>query len=241
MKLKLFHFQIILKRLFLQLYFTLKKLRGLIILAGIVIFLTALIMNMTTIRHIEAKGLDAIITIDTNMLPNNLLFFPSERVKQLLLKEYPFVRDVTIEKKYPDTLVLHFEPRKPIARIVTPERSVSVSEDGMVLADTNVQEYTAIFTSSLPLSVGNQLRQTEIRNALAFLAQMPQDEDIQSIMIDDAGVLQVTLPATFVVLSQTKDGGESARTLQSVLTGFRIKGSVPKRIDLRFEQPVVAW
>lgn len=218
-----------------------KRVRFFIFGATFILGLSFVVLNLTTIKHIEIKGINAVVTIDPDVLPNNLLFFPSERVRQLLKAEYPYVYEVTVEKKYPNTLILHIIPRVPIARIHTSGRSMTVSEDGIVLADTNVGEYPTIYTPSIYLSVGIQISRSDIRNALAFLAQMPQDEDIQSILIDDAGVLRVTLPAALVVLSPTRDGRESARTLQSVLTGFRIKGSIPKTIDLRFEQPVVTW
>lgn len=200
-----------------------------------------IILQITTIKKIETVGMNALITIDYSMFPNNLLFFPVKRVEDVLKAEYPFISDVRIEKKYPSVLKVTLIPRIPIARLITPERSVLIAQDGVILADTNSEEYPSIVTSVQSLSVGIQITRTDIRNALAFLAQMPQDEDIQSIVIDNAGVLRVTLPASLVIVSETRDGRESARTLQSVLTGFRIKGLIPKIIDLRFDQPVVTW
>jgi cell division septal protein FtsQ len=207
----------------------------------IIIGISIVIMRITTIKKIETEGINAVVSIDPNKLPYNLLFFPTQKVKQLLLSEYTFLSDVKIEKKYPSTLRLIMIPRNPVAKLVTPERSVLVAEDGTVLFDSNSDNYPVVQTSSLSVSLGSRIERKDIVNALAFIAQMPQDEDIQSVTIDNAGVLRVTLPAFLVVLSQTRDGRESARTLQSVLTGFRIKGSVPKIIDLRFDQPVITW
>lgn len=205
------------------------------------VVISLILVQITTIKKIQTEGMNALITIDYSVFPNNLLFFPVERAKALLKAEYPFIADVHIEKKYPSVLKVILIPRIPIARLMTPERSLLVAQDGVILADTNSEEYPSISTSVQSLSVGVQITRSDIRNALAFLEQMPQDEDIQSIVIDNAGVLRVTLPASLVILSETRDGRESARTLQSVLTGFRIKGLIPKTIDLRFDQPVVTW
>lgn len=241
MKLRRNNFYLYSRLLFVRLILFLKRLRFILLLSIFILGISLVIVNVTTIKKIETKGINAVVSIDPDILPNNLLFFPSERVRQLLKAEYPFIFDVNVEKKYPNTLVLNIITRDPIARIDTSGRTMTVAEDGIVLADTKSGEYPIIYVPSVPLSAGIQISRSDVRNALAFLAQMPQDEDIQSILIDDAGVLRVTLPASLVVLSPIRDGRESARTLQSVLTGFRIKGSIPKVIDLRFEQPVVTW
>ena len=46
---------------------------------------------------------------------------------------------------------------------------------------------------------------------------------------------------TDIIITQTNDLSQVLDTLQTLMEGFRIKGTMPKSIDLRFGKPIVQF
>lgn len=197
-------------------------------------------LRVLTIQHIQVTGMDAAITIDPALWPMNILIFPIESVEEVILKEYPQIKHITIEKQFPSTIFVHLVPRVPIARLTVNNRSVLVDQDGVIFAEWAGESYPEITAQGVSLRIGRTIDDKKVMTSLAFLAQIAQDEDILSVFVEDR-MLRVTMKESTVFVSKDRDGGESARTLQSLIQGFRIKGSQPKTIDIRFDQPVVTW
>lgn len=211
---------------------------GILMLGCMVLFY--LFLQITTIRAIDVSGATATVVIDKEKIPTNLLLFPTEKVRRQLMMDYPQFENIYIEKKYPSTLLITLVPRKPIAIVQTPYRSVKIGMDGVILEDSSDDNLPKIVLSK-PLEMGKKIEHKSIITSLAFLGGMTQDGDIKRITVEENDSLTVTTSDITVLLSEKRDGKESARTLQSLITGFRIKGSIPKMIDLRFDQPVVSW
>lgn len=220
--------------------FSIRKIFATAIIVCLLAGIAALTLVVTKIRQIQVTGLPADITFDSRKIPQSLLLFPVERVKQIILREYPYIQDVAIKKEYPSTLKIFLTPRSPVAIVASVNRKLYIAKDGMLLGDVSLITHPVIQVEDLFIRPGLIVEHQGIRESLAFLSEMSQDENIQLLELPkEEKVIRVATPMYTVLLSQEKNGIESARTLQSVLTGFRIKGQIPQQIDLRFDQPVV--
>ncbi|OGG08536.1 hypothetical protein A2154_00950, partial [Candidatus Gottesmanbacteria bacterium RBG_16_43_7] len=90
-------------------------------------------LNIFKLKKIEviARGIE--IHIEQEMIPNQLLFVNSQKLRTQLLNQYPQLADVNIRKKIPDTLVITLETRSPAARVSTNRRLIDVDEQAIVL------------------------------------------------------------------------------------------------------------
>lgn len=216
-----------------------KKIRLGIIICVFIVLLSFGIGKLTKIKTINVVGVPAKIEIDSETISRNLLFFPVEKVRKKLLEEYPQFSDIKIHKRYPQTLEVELIAREPIAVVQTSGRRVLVDKEGMIIGDTDNNEKPIIDLPNFQIK-GTKIDHPAVKASLAFLAGMAQYDDIKRIIVEH-GTLRVQTSAMTYIMTEKRDGSESARTLQSLLTGFRIRGTLPKIIDLRFEQPVVTW
>ena len=64
---------------------------------------------------------------------DNLFKVNEEKLSQLLSKELPYIKSVTIERKLPDTIIINVEAAKEVAAITTKKGFVLLDETGKVL------------------------------------------------------------------------------------------------------------
>jgi hypothetical protein len=198
-----------------------------------------IVIRVFTIENIVVTGVDATISINDKKLPNNLLFFPETRVREELKKDYPQFASIDIEKKWPRTLVIHFVPRTPIALLKIANRQIALDSDGYNLGDSATGNLPVLLVETTISEVGKQILDKGVIVSLAFIHEMGQDGGIREIHIGNDRNISVRIQDMIIYLKEDGNGEEQARTLQRLLTGFRIKGSLPKSIDLRFSKPVV--
>ena len=64
---------------------------------------------------------------------DNLFKVNEEKLSQLLSRELPYIKSVTIERKLPDTIIINVEAAKEVAAITTKKGFVLLDETGKVL------------------------------------------------------------------------------------------------------------
>jgi len=214
----------------------------------IIFFLSAILLGFLyyvvsffTIKHILVEGTQVQVTIDERTFPNAMLFFPAKAVEKELLEYYPQFQNITITKHYPSTLLIHFYPRIPVARLVNNLRSVAIDESGIVLGDTSDTSLPVLYLPVQEMYIGQKAEGRGLTTSLAFLSVIGQYGDIDTITIGTENSLVVKMSQMIILLEQNSDGSKTAHTLQGLLSGFRIRGTRPKVVDLRFEKSVVTF
>lgn len=198
----------------------------------------ALLSWFFTIRTIEVVGEGFNIDIAREHSPKNILFFPSERIKKELMVQYPLLGEVIIKKKYPTTLIIHLVPRKPAALLVSRGHEFALDAMGYVVGIDVGGNLPKLFFDVGSFPIGARVSDTRISQILTFvIAASPVP--LESVEQYGHTALRVRLGATDIFLPQNGDLGAKAATLQTILAGFRIKGTLPKVVDLRFEKPII--
>ncbi len=194
-------------------------------------------VSLFTITHIDVYPSTISMSIDPSQFPSNLLFFPTDRLRTFLLKEYPRIQDVQFKKVFPHTLQVQFTPRTPVAIITSGPKMLAIDDKGVVFDDP-IQGLPVIEVQHVSLVEGTAVREPGVFAALDFLKEISPEEQIERVILDTNHTLNVTINSIQVLLSDS-NGKEQADTLQILLKGFRMKGSLPHVIDLRFSKPII--
>lgn len=200
------------------------------------------INSVFTLRVIEVSGEGVAVSVDAAKLPKNLLFFPTATLQEQILKDYLLVERVEMKKKYPHTLVITAVPRKPFATVGVGNQAYSVDDSGVVLAQYPTDPaLPAVRIATGPLQPGMRISDTRVAAALGFLRESRSIVRISEITLLDSTSLRASANGVSIQFAHDADPAAIARTLQTLLAGFRIKGVLPGVIDLRFDKPVITF
>lgn len=195
-----------------------------------------------TIRNVEVVGEGVRVSVDPEKMPRNLLFFPVERLKNELLRDYPLIAEMNITKKYPGTLVISATLRAPKALVGAENTLYAIDKEGVVLEEyPEKMHLPKILIDTLPGPSGKRVTDTRILAALSFLLETEGSIAVTQITSGEGDTLQATDGVMNILFPQKSDIPAIVRTLQTMLVGFRIKGKLPSTIDLRFDKPVVTF
>jgi len=196
-----------------------------------------------TIKNIVVIGNNIQVQVDAARLPKTLLLFPSATLREQLLKDNPILADIQFQKKYPHTLVIVPTLRTAVVRLTLTTREVLVDESGIVLSDAD--------TASPPLPrlivpipvarIGEVIEDQRVTAGISFIVGLRDILPIQSISVEDERSLRAKSGTLDIVFPQEGSTSAILATLQTLLTGFRIKGTLPTFIDLRFNKPIIKF
>lgn len=200
------------------------------------------IKTVFTIRSVEVVGESVRVSVDPEKMPRNLLFFPVERLKNELLRDYPLIAEMNITKKYPGTLIISATLRAPKALVGVGNTLYAIDKEGVVLEEyPEKTKMPKILIDAPPAPLGKRVTDTRTLAALSFLLETEGSIAITQITSEEGDTLQATDGVMNILFPQKSDMQSIARTLQTMLVGFRIKGKLPSTIDLRFDKPVVTF
>lgn len=224
----------------------LRKHRSLVGTIIVVLILSSLFSvaasSFFTIKNIVVVGDGSLtVEVDDDNIEHNLLFFPTEQTEKGLLDMNPQLARVSIRKQFPSTLVIDAESRSPIVRLTTGNgESFEVSRDAIVV---HIGETTSslipVAIAVGPLAVGQQIADERVLAAIEFISHTQGYLLTRRVSEIDTGGLWAETQETNIFFPQNKDLAGRLSTLQTLIAGFRIKGQMPTRIDLRFDKPII--
>lgn len=210
--------------------------------AGVGVLVSFVLNRMLDIRYIEVTGGDLLLSINEKELPKNLLFFPSEKIRAQLLALHPMLRDIRIRKKFPHTLVIEPLTRDGAARLVRGNQMVTVDYDGVVIPDADsLRVLPRIILDGDVVHVGQKVTDRMVQQSLLLIRHLDVRWGIVSIEKRDDASITAYIGKTNTIITQDADMVSTAATLQTLLEGFRIKGTLPSVVDLRFDKPIVTF
>jgi hypothetical protein len=198
------------------------------------------ITSFFRLRKIEYVGEGAIIQIDETRIPGNVLFFPSERIRKTLLSDHPELKDVYVSKKFPNTLRIEPIFREPFILLQTKDKLVLLDKEQVVVTyASGVERYPRVTLPLLVEKKGQRLDDKRITLAIGFILSTAPIVHFTEVTEVDSQSLSFKSDVTEVFITQNADLAEVTTTLQTLIEGFRIKGILPRIIDLRFSKPII--
>ncbi len=194
------------------------------------------------LENIEVAGDGLGVAVNEEKISGNLLFFPSEKVKEDILRDNPILGSLELKKKFPHTLIIVAKRREPIA-IITLESIIGlIDREGYIVGiDDGTHSLPLITLEPLRVSVGQQVSDESVRAALALIAALPPHYVMRKITRFDRLSIVGKVQETNIIVPQTIDQNHFSSTLQTILERLRIKGTMPTRIDLRFDKPIIQF
>ena len=201
------------------------------------------IIWMFTIKTIVVIGDTIRVQVDETKVPKTLLLFPSARLRTEFLRQNPILADIQFQKKYPHTLVIVPTLRTPVVRLSLTVRDVLLDESGVVLtdADSRSPPLPRLLIPVPAVRIGETIRDRRVLAALAFITGIQHMVTVQTVSVEDERSLRAKSDMLDILFPQDGDIGSILATLQTLLTGFRIKGTLPAVIDLRFNKPIIKF
>ncbi len=195
-----------------------------------------------TLTKVEVVGDGVYLAIDSQKLPKNLLLLSTGKLQASLIEQYPLLLKAQVSKRYPHTLVITAVARKPIARIATTLGTFFLDPDGVVVDEKKSSDGLPLLDIPVQtITIGSKLSDPAVMTTLGLLQKIHPVVKIENIVMNDSTSLIAKTSTTDILFTHNADTQAIATTLQTLFEGFRIKGTLPTRIDLRFDKPVVIF
>ena len=211
----------------------------LILCIGGIVFFISFLFSLFEIKKIIVEPSTISVLVDKNQIPTNLLLFPTDRVRSELLAQYPEIGTITIIKELPHTIRFFITKKEAVSQVSYKGKTYYLDEDSMVFSSAQKYDVPVLALPITHIKEGYKISGTGFDCSLAFIQELRHDEAIERISLSTNDTLEVVLKDTRVLLLVTADGKERADTLQTILKGFRMKGSLPSTLDLRFSKPMI--
>lgn len=210
-------------------------------LFGGLIYFFKIGINIFQVKHILVSGDPVQLEINQSIFVNNILFFPTESVIRQLKLDNPLVKTVEIRKKFPQTLEFVIYKRTPIAEIVTDGIHLGIDEE-CVITEAALNNFLPVITITIPLArIGATVKHPMVVQAVALINKTKSSIQWSSIVSYETQSIRARFGQTDILITQTSDLQQVRDTLQTLMDGFRIKGTIPKSIDFRFGKPIVQF
>ena len=200
-------------------------------------------IRLFAITNIVVVGKNIRVQIDESRMPKTLLLFPAGSIRGQILHENPILADIQFHYAYPHTLIIIPTLRTPIAYLSIVSRDVLLDKTSMVLGDRDAS-HSDLPDIRIPISVvriGEALKDQRVNAAMSFLVGVHDILPIQTITVENESSLRAKSQNLDIVFPQDRSSDSLVATLQTLLSGFRIKGTLPTFIDLRFDKPIVKF
>lgn len=212
-----------------------------IVIPSLILFLTDTFFRLKTV-YLEANN-NIVTNINLSKYKRNLIFLPLQDIKNYLIEQNSWVKDVYFEKHYPDSLIIKIIEREPLITVSLENKKYYVDIEGKVLSP--LPQYETQVFAQLNCSVGEFHEGGKVSNqsillGLKIISQLQKDskEKVKYLECQNKDI-EINFEELLILVSPDKDANEVISSLQFLLKQFKIEGKRPKKIDLRFEKAVL--
>lgn len=208
---------------------------------GVVIGGIYLLLQLFQIKNIIVTGDPAKVEVNAKQFVGNMLFFQSAQVIAQLTNENPLIKTIEIRKHFPSTLELVVYKRQPVARLQTQAAIVGIDGEAVVTDMLGDATIPSILIDVPLVRMGATIKDEGVKQAVMIVTGSQSFLHIKKIQSYETVSLRVETQESNIFFPQKGDIRPILDTLQTLIMGFRIKGTMPKTIDLRFDKPVVQF
>jgi len=196
-------------------------------------------------------------------LNKNLLFFPRQTVINKIKENLPQVETVKIKKIIPNKLLFELSSRKPVIALAVelsseteattsakPQFSLTgvyylVDEQGVVVkkVEENQNLPLILFKSDLQFKNGQKINQEEMLKTIEIILGMKlRLLEPKVSRINNFQEIEIWLEdGALTLFNGEKDIQSQLDSLQFISSRSKIEGKQIKKIDLRFDKPVIVY
>jgi len=238
----------------LKLFFLrLKKINLLILFFLLFLFGLLFLNEYFRVKEVKIEAdLPSLNFIGVEGFKNKNLLFISTKKEELKLKNVnPQIKDVSIIKKPPNSLIIKIKSYSPKALIKTNQGFFVLSEDGRILFTVkNLSNFSLLplinyyqLVNQSVYFVGDWLDFNDIKITLTLLNKLEEfNLKIKNIdILNEDMILFKLKDGEEIVFTSKKNWEKQIFPIPLILKQFKIEGRNFKRIDVRFDKPIVKF
>ncbi|MGM0436872.1 MAG: cell division protein FtsQ/DivIB [Bacillota bacterium] len=163
-----------------------------IIFIGIGVVFSLIYSPALKIDNFSVKGND--VLLEEKIVENikkykseNIIFVNTENIKDTLVEKENYIKDIAINKIYPNKLEIKVLERKPLAKIVNDNKILVFDKEGYILEES---ENDIDIKVPLIKGVGYSFSKNKIVFTPSFEKLVHELEDLKSPLINDLNLIQ---------------------------------------------------
>jgi len=176
----------------------------------------------------------------------NLFSFDMERILRDIRARHPELADVFIRKQFPNKLLIVVKEREPLALVVASANSYLVDLQGFILPFKSIYRDLPKITGIHPkrLQLYTNARSLRLKKALELLKELKKrriypEYNVSQIDVRRYADIIFYLENRIEVRMGQSGFERKVALLSRILTQLKASDTVPKYIDMRFDNPVV--
>jgi len=213
-------------------------------------FILFFINQFFLIKKVELISERKFLLANKNELINkNLIFINQDEIAKKIIQENSLLKTVVIDKVWPATLKVNVYFYEPIAALIVSQGFFNLSADGRILSKIKdnrsslpiINYYQKLNSNSF--QTGDWIDYKDIQQTLFFIDKLGQI-NLMPLTIDISGqdMLVFNLNGDKkIVFSNQKEKELQDYQLELIIRQFKIEGKEFKKIDLRFNKPVIEF
>lgn len=221
-----------------------------IILCSIFFGAFYLINQLFQIKKIKIISDTKFTIVNDSWLKNkNLIFLDPNQTSLKISKENYLVKKAQVEKEWPSTVKIAIDLYEPVASLVVSKGFFNLSSDGRILSKKTdektllpqINYYQKLNNNGF--ETGDWINFKDISNTLFFI-EVLQRINLSPLTIDIKGQDMLVFNLSNnqqIIFSNSKSKEVQDYQLELIVRQFKIEGKELKKIDLRFEKPIVAF
>lgn len=186
---------------------------------------------------------------EDELIDRNLIFLNEDQAGKEIVQENALLRKAVVDKVWPNTLKVNLYFYDPLAILPVTQGFFNLSEDGRILSKnknnnsslTTINYYQKLNNNSF--QVGDWIDYKDIQQALFFINKLKQiGQKPLTVDIKGQDMLVFNLSNDKVIIfSSQKEKELQNYQLELIIKQFKIEGKDYKKIDLRFNKPIVTF
>ena len=179
----------------------------------------------------------------------NIFKVELDEIERSLLRKYPEISELKVEKKFPDQIHLVAKKRVRMAQFLLGEEYLILDEKGVVLEKSDKEDKDLPAIEGLKLAnprinLGARLKGDELRAALKIIMSFRENPTLSSYQISQVEVGQLSkiflhLNKNIKAIIDDRKIPYKIKVLGVVLTQGNLDLKEVKYIDLRFKEPII--
>jgi hypothetical protein len=183
------------------------------------------------------------------LINKSLIFVSEDKIADEIVKENFLIKTANVEKIWPNKLRITVTFYVPCVSLLVNSGFFSLSCDGRILQKTkDILQYLPVINyyqklNSRSFQTGSWVDYKDIKQALFFIDKL-KEINLTPLTIDIRGQDMLVfnlIGSQQIIFSNDKDKSVQDYQLELIVKQFKIEGKEFKKIDLRFDKPIIEF